>query len=82
MVLEGQTGHLVPFEQDPQTSFPSDPGQFAEDLAFRLTELLGDPAKAKQMGAAGRRRVEEQFSWTAIAQQTIAMYRALIESRR
>ena len=81
VVVEGETGHLVPFEQDPVTTFPSDPAQFAEDLAERLTELLADPERAKAMGAAGRQRVEAQFSWTAIAEQTIALYRGLVEGR-
>ena len=81
VVVEGETGHLVPFEQDPDTSFPREPAQFAEDLAQRLDQLLADPAKAKAMGAAGRRRVEEHFSWTAIADQTVQLYRSLIAAR-
>ena len=81
VVVEGKTGYLVPFEQDPETSFPVDPSQFAEDLALRLNELLVDPARAKAMGAAGRERVEAQFSWTAIAEQTIALYGKLIADR-
>ncbi len=81
VVVEGETGYLVPFEGDPETSFPLDPAQFAEDLAMRLNGLLGDPAKAKALGAAGRRRVEAHFSWTAIAEQTIGLYRELIAAR-
>ena len=81
VVVEGETGHLVPFEQNPVTTFPSKPEQFARDLAAKLTELLADPAKAKRMGEAGRKRVEETFSWTAIAEQTIALYRTLRDSR-
>lgn len=82
VVVEGETGYLVPFEQDPQTSFPLEPAQFAEDLALRLNQLLDDPARARAMGAAGRMRVEAHFSWTAIAEQTIALYRGLIEAHR
>jgi starch synthase len=82
VVVEGETGHLVTFEQDAQTSFPLKPEQFAKDLATRLKELLADPAKAKAFGEAGRRRVEAQFSWTAIAEQTIALYKKLIDARK
>lgn len=78
VVVDGETGYLVPFAADPQTSFPTEPDKFARDLAAKLTELLGDPKRAKQMGEAGRKRVEAQFSWTAIADQTIAMYQELI----
>jgi starch synthase len=81
VVVEGETGHLVPFAADPVTTFPVDPEQFSKDLATRITGLLKDPVKAKQFGEAGRKRVEEHFSWTAIAEQTIALYRKLIEAR-
>jgi starch synthase len=81
VVVEGKTGHLVPFEADETTSFPKRPGAFSRDLAERITALLNDPAKAKAMGEAGRRRVEEHFSWTAIAAQTIELYQRLIAAR-
>ena len=81
VVVEGETGHLVPFTADPTTTFPVDPEQFSKDLATKLTALLKDPVEAKRMGEAGRKRVEAIFSWTAIADQTIAMYRELIGAR-
>ncbi|TCK75664.1 glycogen synthase [Acidipila rosea] len=82
VVVDGETGYLVPFEQDPVTSFPSDPDRFARDLAAKVTALLGDPQKCRQFGAAGRLRVEQTFSWTAIANQTIALYRQLIDQQK
>jgi starch synthase len=81
VVVDGETGYLVSFEQDPVTSFPLHPDAFARDLAEKISILLADPAKAKQFGEAGRKRVEETFAWTAIADQTIQLYRTLIESR-
>ncbi len=78
VVVDGETGHLVPFKPDPTTAFPADPVQFALDLAARITDLLEDPAKAKRYGQAGRKRAEEKFAWSAIAQQTIALYRQLL----
>ncbi len=82
VVVDRDTGYLVPFAADQATGFPSEPEQFSRDLATRITELLDDPEKAKQMGEAGRRRVEEKFSWTSIAAQTIDLYRSLIDARR
>jgi starch synthase len=82
VVVEGETGHLVPFTADPVTTFPENPEQFSRDLAARITELLADPARAKAMGEAGRKRVEDRFSWTAIAAQTIKMYEELIAAKR
>ena len=82
VVVDGQTGYLVPFDQDPVTSFPRHPEIFARDLAVRIAALLHDPDRCKRFGDAGRKRVEETFSWTAIAHQTIDLYRSLIEKRR
>ena len=82
VVVDGETGYLVPFDQDPVTGFPLDPERFARDLAIRLHHLLKDPEKCRRFGDAGRRRVEQIFSWTAIAHQTIALYEHLIEHRK
>jgi alpha-maltose-1-phosphate synthase len=82
VVVDEQTGYLVPFAADPVTGFPSEPEQFSRDLATRITELLDDPKKARVMGEAGRKRAEEHFSWTAIAAQTIDLYRGLIAAKR
>ena len=82
VVVDGETGYLVPFQQDPTTSFPTFPDQFARDLAGKISDLLNNPEKCKRFGEAGRRRVEQTFSWTAIANQTIDLYGSLIESRR
>jgi starch synthase len=82
VVVDGVTGYLVPFDQDPVTAFPSNPGKFSRDLAEKISELLADPEKAKRFGEAGRRRVEETFAWSAIADQTISLYRRLIRSGR
>ena len=81
VVVEGETGHLVDFAQDPATGFASDAEQFAKDLGSRLTQLLGEPERARAFGKAGRKRVEAHFSWAAIADQTIALYGQLIAQR-
>ena len=82
VVVDGETGYLVPFDSDPVTSFPLDPVAFARDLGSRINQLLDDPDKCRQFGDAGRRRVEAIFSWTAIAQQTIDLYTELIARHR
>jgi alpha-maltose-1-phosphate synthase len=82
VVVDGETGYLVPFEQDPVTTFPSNPEKFSRDLGGKISELLADPEKAKRFGEAGRRRVEETFAWSAIADQTIRLYQKLIGSDR
>jgi alpha-maltose-1-phosphate synthase len=78
VVVDGETGYLVPFEQDSATGFPVDPATFARDLAGRIDILLKDPERCRRFGDAGRRRVEQIFSWKAIAEQTVELYRQLI----
>jgi starch synthase len=78
VVVDGETGYLVPFHPDPVTRLPSNPEKFAKDLAAGINRLLGDPERCRRFGYAGRRRVEDAFSWTRIAQQTIRLYESLI----
>jgi starch synthase len=81
VVVDGETGYLVPFDQDPVTSFPTDPEKFARDLAARIESLLRDPELCRKFGDAGRHRAEQIFSWTSIGKQTIALYEGLIAGR-
>src|SRR6202789_973600 len=80
VVVDGVTGYLVPFDQDPVTKFPSNSDKFARDLAAKISDLLADPEKARRVGEAGRKRVEETFAWSAIADQTIELYRQLMKT--
>jgi alpha-maltose-1-phosphate synthase len=82
VVVEDKTGYLVPFEQDPVTSFPREPEKFAKDLAAKINVLLRDAEKCRWFGDAGRKRVEDIFSWTAIAHQTVDLYKRLIEEKK
>jgi alpha-maltose-1-phosphate synthase len=78
VVDDGVTGRLVPIEQmDDGTGTPLDPDRFVADLAGTLTEVLADPARAREMGRAGRVRAEQHFSWEAIADRTLEVYRAV-----
>lgn len=77
VVVEGETGYLVPFAADSTTNMPLEPERFAHDLAEKLNLLLEQPQRGREFGLAGRRRVEEKFSWAAIAAQTVDLYRGL-----
>ncbi|HZG94070.1 MAG TPA: glycogen synthase [Mycobacteriales bacterium] len=80
VVVDGETGLLVPFEPGDAAQNPADPGRFARDIADRLNELVADPARADRMGDAGRERAVQEFSWSAIAAETLALYERLTAS--
>ena len=79
IVVPDETGLLVEFEPAGDgNGNPADPEQFAKDLAAGINELLADPGRRARMAAASRQRVEEVFSWTSIAEQTLDFYRSLV----
>ena len=70
VVEDGKTGLLVP---------PAQPAA----LAQALTRVLGNPDLARDMGRAGRRRVEEKFAWASVAERTEQVYAdAIAEFKR
>jgi starch synthase len=56
---------------------PADPDRFARDLADAVNRVMADADLRRRMGVAGRRRAVERFSWAAIAEQTVELYRSL-----
>ncbi|MFI5054302.1 MAG: glycosyltransferase family 4 protein, partial [Acidimicrobiia bacterium] len=65
---DGETGLLVN---------PGDP----DALAHMLLRALGDRELRARIGAAGRARVLDKFTWRATAVGTVENYRALLEER-
>jgi glycosyltransferase involved in cell wall biosynthesis len=59
---DGGAARLVP---------PADAGA----LATAMVELLDDPEQRARLGACGRRRAVERFSWTRAAAETVEHYR-------
>jgi glycosyltransferase involved in cell wall biosynthesis len=68
-VLDEETGILIP------------PGD-AQALVAAMERLLSGPALANEYGAAGRRRMADEFSINAMAVGNLSVYRRLISSRR
>ncbi len=80
VVEDGVTGLLVPFEpRDDGSREPVDAARFAQDLAERVNDLLADPSRAELFGKAGRRHAVEQFSWSAVAAETVVLYQRLLD---
>jgi glycogen synthase len=80
VVVPEETGLLVPLALKPGTFEPMDAARFAHDLAAAINRVARDPELQRRFGAAGRRRVEERFSWDAIAERTLALYQSLLNA--
>lgn len=75
VVEDGVTGTLVPYD-------PENTDAFERAFAAALNELMVDAARAASFGREGRQRAIDYFSWTAIAQQTMEVYRWAMETRQ
>jgi glycosyltransferase involved in cell wall biosynthesis len=69
LVVDGETGVLVP------------PGD-TEALLLALRGLLSDPERARRLGEAGRRRVEERFSAEAMTRRVLEVYGEVTRTMR
>ena len=79
VVVEGETGLLIQLEQQKSAPFePVNPDQFSRDLAAGVNKVINDKELQLKMAKNGRKRVEEFFDWRAIAKQTEAIYKTLI----
>lgn len=67
LVVHEETGLLVP------------PGDIAS-LRAALERLLGDRELRRRLGAAGRERARERFSWEAVTEATLDAYRKATRS--
>jgi L-malate glycosyltransferase len=68
VVAEGVTGYLVP---------PNDP----EAMASRILELIRNPVTRRQMGAAGRRRMLQEFTTEIMVSKVTAAYDHLLRNK-
>jgi len=78
VVVPGETGLLVALELKPGTFDPVEPAGFSRGLAEGINAVALDPALREKFERNGRRRVEDHFSWTAIAERTLDLYRSLV----
>jgi starch synthase len=63
------------------TGFLVEPGDVHE-LRDRLEEMTASPASAERIGAAGRERVLDRFTWGEVARRCLDAYEALATPRR
>lgn len=77
VVVPEETGLLVDLELKRGSFDPIDARKFSTDLAAAINRVASDTRLRETFGRNGRRRVEEHFSWKAIAQRTLDLYRSL-----
>lgn len=70
-VVASRTGGLPALVENANTGCLVEPGD-ESGLAAALCDLLADPNKRTQMGAAARRRVLREFTWDRVAAATIS----------
>lgn len=77
--LVATTGGALPevVGEDNHTALLVPPGD-ADALAARIRQALDDPELRARVGAAGRQRVIDQWSWRRTAERTVEQYRALL----
>ena len=78
IVVDGETGYLVPCDPEAVASDVVAARQFEATLAERINQLVADPDLATRLGTAGRRRVLERFTWEQVALRTVEVYRQAI----
>ena len=76
-VIASRIGGIVDIVVDNETGVLVPPGD-ATTLAAALQAVLADPAKARRLGEAGRKRLAERFSWQAIVERLEAVYRSVL----
>ena len=65
IIVGNQTGYLIP-------------GKSPHDLVRKINYLLDNPNKAKQMGEAGRKRIQEKFCLDVMTSKYVALYKDIL----
>ena len=78
VVMPEETGVLVPLELKPGTFDPVDPEKFSKALAEGINRVALNPSLREKFERNGRKRVEDHFSWAAVAQRTLELYKSLL----
>ena len=67
IIVDGETGLLVP---------PQDPSALADAIAT----LVSSPEQRREMGRAGRRRLLDRYSHTAMAEEFVTVYQKMLNA--
>lgn len=76
-VIVSRTGGLAEVVEDNRTGLIFNPGDVA-DLERCLVTIFQNPALAAELGRSGQARVYREYTWEAVARQTMALYLDII----
>ena len=71
VVSNNETGRLIDYD-------PMRIAKFEKEIATEVNQLMADPTLLSQWGKAGRIRAQSHFSWDAVARETIALYKRVL----
>ena len=76
-VVATRVGGVPRYVTEGENGLLADGGD-AQGFARAILDLLADPARAREMGLAGRRRVLERHSWRKSAEKLVGLYERLL----
>jgi starch synthase len=72
VVVDGATGELIHYDGSAPT--------FEKKFTEKINQLMSDKALLEKYGKAGRVRTVENFSWDAIAKETVDLYQRVLNN--
>ena len=82
IIKHGETGFLVELEQDKDMFEAVFPEKYAKDLAFSINLIINDKSLREKMASAGRRTVEQEYSWNSVANRVHNLYKEVLEESK
>lgn len=79
-VIVSRTGGLAEIVEDGVTGLCFTPGE-VDDLLRCLVAIFQNPDWAKELSQRARAKVEQDYTWDAVAQQTLALYQEVLKTR-
>ena len=77
-VVGGRSGGIPEAIAHEENGLLVDPDS-VDEIAYAITQLLENPEEAHRLGANGRRRVENEFTWKASAAALLSVTRDVLE---
>ena len=74
-VLTSRVSGMIDLVEDGKTGYLTEVDDL-DEITKRLKQLVNDPALTKQLGEAGRKRIEDQYDWSDVADAYIKIFKS------